>query len=329
MNIFRTSAPVRLDFAGAWTDVAPFAHREGGVVVSAAIALRAHAELTVGGEQYHLRSDDLDDHQEFASPREFARDGRVELLKAAIRFNDPGPCHLRTRSDVPPGSGLGTSGALVVALAAALDAAHGEHRSPAELAEAGYRLETIEAEHAGGRQDQYSAAFGGFNSFAFGSAGVEVTPLALDPAFADELARHLVICYTGHSRVSGDTISRVMSAYERHDHHVVDALRSLVGIAEQMSRALVAADLAEVATLLSANWQQQLRLDAAMRTPAMARLEGAMAEAGAMGGKAAGAGAGGSMFFLVADAERAAAAATACGVQILPLQWSSEGIIFE
>ena len=160
VNRFRASAPVRLDFAGAWTDVAPFATDEGGVVVNAAIELRANAEVIVGGEGYHLRSDDLDDELEFATPKEAPHDGRLDLLKAALRLSDPGPCRLRTWSEAPPGSGLGSSGALDVALIAALDAARGIHRRHVTVAEAGYRLETLEAAHAGGKQDHTSQPLG-------------------------------------------------------------------------------------------------------------------------------------------------------------------------
>jgi D-glycero-alpha-D-manno-heptose-7-phosphate kinase len=329
MNIFRASAPVRLDFAGAWTDVSPFAEREGGAVVNAAIKLHAHAEVLVGGERYYLHSKDLNEQQDFDAPKHFPRDGRLDLLKAALRETDPGPCRLTTWSDVPLGSGLGTSGALDVALAAVLAAARGEFRAPIELAEDGYRIEAVDAEIPGGRQDQYAAACGGFHRFGFGANGVDITPLAIDPAFADELAAHMIICYTGQSRVSGSTIARVIAAYERGDPPVVDALRALAGMADRMAEALLAADLARVGQLLSANWQQQLRLDARMRSPEMARLEAAMTAAGALGGKAAGAGAGGSMFFVVPDLARAAAAATECGAQVLPLQWASEGIVVE
>ena len=251
-----------------------------------------------------------------------------QLLKAALRLADPGPCRLRTWSEAPPGSGLGSSGALDVALMAALDAARGDNRRPVEVAEAGYRLETLEAEHAGGRQDQYAAALGGFNHLAFGTRGVGVTPLRLDEAFTAHLARHTIICYTGQSRVSGNTITRVMSAYQRGDRQVAHALRSLVGIAEQMTVALRAADLATVGSLLSANWAEQQRLDPAMCTDEMARLESAMTSAGALGGKAAGAGAGGSMFFVVTDPARAVAAARANGARVLSLRWASQGIIF-
>ena len=328
VTVHRASAPVRLDFAGAWTDVAPFATREGGVVVNAAIELRANAEVIVGGDRYHLRSDDLDDRLDFATPQEFPRDGRLDLLKAALRLFDPGPCQLRTWSEAPPGSGLGSSGALDVALIAALDSARGDRRTPVDVAEAGYRLETLEAAHAGGRQDQYAAALGGFNRLDFGADAVGVTPLVLNEAFAEDLARHTIVCYTGKSRVSGDTITRVMSAYQRGDPAVVNALRALVGIADRMTDALLAADLASVGTLLQANWQQQLQLDPAMQTAEMARLESAMTAVGAFGGKAAGAGAGGSMFFIVPDPGRAAAAALASGAQLLPLRWATEGIIF-
>ena len=309
MNVFRASAPVRLDLAGAWTDVAPFATEVGGIVVNAAIGLRAHAEVTMGGDRYYLRSDDLDDQADFATPAEFPRDDRLALLKLDQQLADH-------------------SGAMDVALIAALDAARGVHRTHVKMAEAGYRLEILEAEHAGGKQDQYAAALGGFNRLDFGDHGVGVTPLELNAAFADDLARHTIVCYTGKSRVSGDTITRVMSAYQRRDRQVVAALRELLAIADRMTDALLAADLAAVGTLLSANWEQQQRLDHGMCTPDMARLESAMTSVGAMGGKAAGAGAGGSMFFIVPDVAQAEAAATASGAQVLPLKWASQGIIF-
>lgn len=325
--ITRWSAPARLDFAGGWTDVAPFADEAGGVVVNAAIALHAHVEVELGGAGYRLRSDDLDDTLEVATVRDLPADGRLDLLKAALRLADPGPCRLRTWSEAPPGSGLGSSGALDVALMAALESTRGATPSPAEVAELGYRLEAIEAGHAGGRQDQYAAAFGGFHRFAFGSTGASVTPLQLDAEFTRALAHHIVLCYTGQSRVSGETIARVMGAFVRRDRAVVEALHQLVRIADRMADALRAGDLAQVAQLLSANWREQQRLDPGMQTHTMARLEAAMHHAGALGGKAAGAGAGGSMFFVVPDPERAVAAARSCGSRVLSLEWAPLGII--
>jgi D-glycero-alpha-D-manno-heptose-7-phosphate kinase len=136
-----------------------------------------------------------------------------------------------------------------------------------------------------------------------------------------------VLCYTGRSRVSGATIARVMAAYERGDRPVTGALRALKDLAGAMAEALRAADLARVAGLLSENWKHQQALDPEMCTPEMARLERALAGAGALGGKAAGAGAGGAMFFITRDDPGPAiAAAREVGATVLPVRWAREGV---
>ena len=118
---FHATAPVRLDLAGGWTDVPPFSAREGGLVVCAAIELLARVEVRLGGARIRLVAEDLGQELECADSGGLVLDGRLDLLKAALRmFPVQGPCTLRTRSDVPPGSGLGSSGALDVALVAAL-----------------------------------------------------------------------------------------------------------------------------------------------------------------------------------------------------------------
>jgi D-glycero-alpha-D-manno-heptose-7-phosphate kinase len=234
---------------------------------------------------------------------------------------------LTTRCDAPPGSGLGSSGALGVALVAALTRARQDPFGQQDLADQAWQVETIEARLPGGKQDQYGAALGGFHRLSFRDPDVGVEPVTLDPAFAATLERQVLLCYTNKSRVSGDTISRVMDAYERGDAKVTGALRALKDVGNAMAEALRAADLARVGALLHDNWKHQQALDPGMRTAEMARLEGAVANAGALGGKAAGAGAGGSMFFVMKGAARdAAAAVRAAGATVLPLAWSAEGV---
>lgn len=325
----RASAPVRLDFAGGWTDVAPFAIERGGVVVNAAIELRAHVSIEPA-DQFELRSDDLGLVIHPRSAAELEPDGRLDLLKAAVRMSGIGPCRLHTRSDAPPGSGLGSSGALDVALVAALDRASGAGGSPGDpsaLAERAWRLEAVEAGLPGGRQDQYAAALGGFHLFGFGAAGVTPRRLDLDPAFRAELADRLLLCYTGQSRVSSETIARVMTGYVKGEHRIVSALEGLVETGLRMGDALDAGDLARVGALLSENWRLQRQLDPGMRTEGMARLEQALEGSGMLGGKAAGAGAGGSMFFLISgDLALAAVRARAAGATVLPVRWADGGV---
>lgn len=322
-----TSAPVRLDFAGAWTDVAPFATTEHGAVVNAAIDLRTRVELQLEQSRYDLWARDLDARAQAGTLEELGRDGRLELLKAAVRRGNLGPCRIHTKAEAPPGSGLGTSGALGVALMYAVDTALGSPRDAAATAEAAWQMETVDAAVAGGRQDQFAAAMGGFQHLSFDRGGMRAVALPAEPEFARDLASHILVCYTGRSRFSGDVISRVMKAYQDGEQHVGAALRTLAQIGDAMAAAFRRHDLTAIGRLMAANWIEQQRLDPAMCTPEMAQLYDAMRSAGAVGGKAAGAGAGGSMFFLIpGDVARAERTAREGGVILLPLRWAGRGV---
>jgi D-glycero-alpha-D-manno-heptose-7-phosphate kinase len=326
-RVFRAAAPVRLDFAGGWTDVPPFSTREGGVVVSAAIGLHAHAEVHPGGEGLRLTAEDLDASLTLPDEAALTPTGPLSLLQAALRLLPVGPCALLTRSDAPAGSGLGSSGALDVALVGALTEARGEVRDPRAVADLACRLEGVEAAIPGGRQDQFTAAYGGFLRLGFRDPAATVEPLAIDPAVLAALERRMLLVYTGASRFSGATIGRVMRAYEHGDRQVTAALHGLREVAERMPEALRAGDLAGVGALLDRNWAHQRTLDPGMCTPRMERLAEAMRAQGTLGGKAAGSGAGGCMFFLGPDdSGPAAAAARALGMTVLPVRWVERGL---
>jgi D-glycero-alpha-D-manno-heptose-7-phosphate kinase len=327
MNVFGAAAPVRLDFAGGWTDVPPYSAREGGVVVAAAVQLYVHAEVRPLERGYRLASKELEQVLEYDGLPALAGEGPLPLLRAGLRLLQAAPCSLSTRSDAPHGSGLGSSGATDVALVAALAAAGGRELSIREIADLACRLEGEEAGIPGGRQDQFAAAFGGFLRLTFRDPEAIVGPIVLDPTFAAELERRVLLCYTGDSRFSGNTIARVMRAYERGEPAVAGALDGLRAAAEAMGDALRGGDLARIGALLSENWRLQQRLDAGMSTPEMRRLEAAMRDAGCLGGKAAGSGAGGSMFFLTPDDPAPAREAVArLGMRLLPVRWATVGV---
>ena len=327
MRVFRAAAPVRLDFAGGWTDVPPFSAREGGVVVSATIGLYAHAEVRPGGAGLRLAAEDLGASLDLADTAAPAAAGPLALLHAGLRLLPVGACALTTRSEAPPGSGLGSSGALDVALVGALSAARGETPDARWVADLACRLEAVEAGIAGGRQDQFTAAFGGFLRMTFRDPDATAERLPLDPALLAEREGRMLLVYTGAARVSGGTLGRVMQAYERGDRAVTGALVGLREVAERMPDALCTGDLARVGALLDANWRHQQILDPAMCTPLMARLGEAMRAHGVLGGKAAGSGAGGSMFFLGPDDPGPAAdVARAMGMTVLPVRWVDTGM---
>jgi D-glycero-alpha-D-manno-heptose-7-phosphate kinase len=326
--VARAAAPVRLDFAGGWTDVPPFSTREGGVVVNAAMNLFVRAEAAHSASGFHLVAGELGAEMRVAAIAESVPDPRLVLHAAALRHCRPAsPVSLSTTSDVPPGSGLGSSGALDVALVASLAALEGHRLGPLALAHSAWQLEAVEAGVPGGKQDQYAAAVGGFNVMSFRDPDVGVTSLEIDPVFAAELARHIVLCYTGASHLSGNTIARVMAAFEAGNLLVAGALHELKDVALEMADAMRRADVARVGALLTRNWQAQQRLDAGMCTPGMAQLEDAALAAGALGGKAAGSGAGGCMFFLAGrDVAAVRDAAVAQGARLLPVEWAWTGV---
>ncbi len=179
---YRAEAPLRLDLAGGWTDVPPFSQREGGVVVNAAIGLYARVALRLGGELIRLVAEDLNQTVEMVDSGGLVADGRLPLHKAGLRmFPVSFPCTLATRCDAPAGSGLGSSGALDVALVAALSAARLERPDRREIAQHAWQLEAVEAALPGGKQDQFAAALGGVQRLTFRDPDVGVEPLTLDP----------------------------------------------------------------------------------------------------------------------------------------------------
>jgi D-glycero-alpha-D-manno-heptose-7-phosphate kinase len=195
------------------------------------------------------------------------------------------------------------------------------------VADSAWRLEVVEAGMPGGKQDQWASALGGFRRFTFHDPAVESENLRIDPEFLRFLERHMLLCFTGTSRISGRMISRVVGGYERGEHAIVSAFHGMKEVATRMAEALVSGDPVRVGELLSRNWAYQCTLDPGMRTAEMASLERAVSLAGIFGGKAAGAGAGGCMFFLArTDPGRVMEAARDAGARILPMAWTPDGV---
>ena len=328
--IAHARAPLRIDLAGGWTDVAPYSARAGGAVVNVAISLHAHAQVRRQRGGVDLRALDLGAAVSARKAAELRPDGELALLKAAARRLGPATgFEVTTSSDAPPSSGLGGSGAMGVALVAAFAALDGQRPQAAEIAQRAHQLETGDAGILGGKQDQYAASLGGLQFLEFGEQSVGAT--RLNPAAASllELERHLVLCYTGASRLSGATHQQVWSRYAAGDAAIGRALDGLRACAFAMRDAIGAGDVPRVGELLTRNWGFQQALGEGVRTEAMGDLERAAAAAGSVGCKACGAGAGGCMVFL-ARAGRAFAVADAlrrAGGQVLRFSFDGAGVV--
>ena len=206
--IIRSKAPLRLGLAGGGTDVSPFADLYGGSILNATINLYAHATIIPNDNNtIELIALDQDKRQSHDSSLNLELDGQLDLLKGVYNriakdyLDKPLSFTLQTHVDAPPGSGLGSSSTLVVAIIGAF--AHwlklplGEY----DVAHLAYEIERIELGLAGGRQDQYAATFGGFNFMEFYKDDkVIVNPLRVKTKYVNELQHNMVLFYTGTSR---------------------------------------------------------------------------------------------------------------------------------
>src|SRR5256886_600360 len=179
---FHASAPMRLDFAGGWTDVPSFSAREGGIVVNGSIELRAQVQLELGGQLLRLVSEELGETLECANSGGLTPGGKLPLLTAALRmFPVLGGFTLTTRCDAPSGSGLGSSGALGVAPVGGFAAARQERLSAPESADQAWQGEAVEGRTPGGKQEQNAAAPGGFHRLRFREPDRRIEAVAPHP----------------------------------------------------------------------------------------------------------------------------------------------------
>src|SRR5215831_12146145 len=206
----RAKAPLRISFAGGGTDVPPYPETYGGCVLNATIdcyawgSLRPRLDRRIG-----IESADLNLHVEFPLTGELRMDGSLDLAKAAIKrlaAVDSEGFDVFLQSDAPPGSGLGSSSALVVALVGLVRDFRSLTLGSYQVAETAYLIERHDLQINGGLQDQYAASFGGFNYMEFQKDCVIVNPLRVNRGTINELEHNLLLCYTGKTRRSDHII---------------------------------------------------------------------------------------------------------------------------
>jgi D-glycero-alpha-D-manno-heptose-7-phosphate kinase len=283
----------------------PYAAERGGMVLNATIDRYAYASLTCDGRQdLAVRSLDYDLSTQFDLEQPLVYDGQLDLVKSAIKWMNreagitPTGCgELQLNTDAPPGSGLGSSSAVVVAMLNAFSAWRGIPLTVYELARLAYELEREDLGIKGGMQDQYAAAFGGFNFIEFGATGVVVNPLRVSPRILNELQYCLLLCYTGGTRLSAHIIDAQVRNYQLGESEVLDAMQQLKELTVLMKNALVLGNLSEFGTLLHEAWVNKKKMAGQISTPHLDEIYEEARRSGALGGKVTGAGGGGYMFF--------------------------------
>lgn len=292
-------APLRLGLAGGGTDVAPYCDIYGGCVLNATISLFTHCHLEVIEGPAIFIAADFDQSSAWTD----SDPNHLLLHKAVYRhitnaFLDGVPPSLRviTYSDAPPGSGVGSSSALVVAMIQAFVEMFQLPLGDYEIAQLAFQLERVDCGMAGGKQDQYAACFGGFNFMEFGANDrVVVNPLRLKAELAYELESRLLLYYTGRSRCSATIIEAQMAATTSQNPVGLQAMHEIKAAAQNMKEQLLLGEVSAVLDVLGASWSAKKRAAPGISNTFIDEIADAAMGAGANGLKISGAGGGGFM----------------------------------
>ncbi len=318
-----------MSFAGGGTDVAPFPEREGGLVLSATINRYAYGALMPRADsEITLESIDFDMLLRYGREDELSFDGRLDLAKAAIRRLGRGGFDIFLHSNAPPGSGLGSSSAVMVVLIGLLKEFHRTALTDYEVAQLAFELERVELGIRGGLQDQYAAAFGGFNFIEFERDHVIVNPLRISPDVVHELEHNLLLCYTGVTRSSDRIIEDQTDRWTGGDDDALASLRESKELAVAMKNALLQRRVSDFGDLLGAAWEHKKKLSPKISTDFIDTAYEEARKHGALGGKVTGAGGGGYMLICCPfqRKHRVAEALRKLGVEVDQFEFASNGL---
>jgi D-glycero-alpha-D-manno-heptose-7-phosphate kinase len=234
----------------------------------------------------------------------FVYDGQLDLAKGVIdHFRRERPLvdglEVTLHNDAPPGSGLGSSSAITVAVVSAISELLRLPTDDYYVADLAYRIERHEVGIKGGKQDQYATTFGGFNLIEFHPGGtVLVMPLRLRPETVWELEHSLVFAYVGGGHFSDQIIEKQVRNYEQRRTDSIHAMDRLKVLTHDMKRALLVGNLREFGELLDLAWESKRQMANGISNSRIDDIYHAALDAGALGGKMSGAGGGGFMLFV-------------------------------
>ena len=286
-------APVRIDFAGAWTDVPMFYETFGGATLNAAIKKYVHGELLSGS------------HRE-------SKDGMTVHYEA----------------NLPWGAGLGSSATMnVLWLGLVKGRPLTSVKERLVLAEDAFKIEKVLG-IIGGKQDQCASAVGGINVFEFTKDGIRSTPVGISSSRIAELEKTLLLCYTGVARLSSRIHENVWGNFAKGHRDIIDALIRMRDSAFEGKDALEAGDFEKFGRIFTMQFECAKIMDGSTSNQGLEDLF-ALVKDDVVGGKPCGAGGGGCVVFCCKGEEgksRATQKLTKAGMTIIDLAFDFQGL---
>ncbi len=295
MSLVISRTPYRISFFGGGSDYPEWYRERGGCVLSTAIDKYCYILCRHQPVFFERKHRIVWSHIETV-------DTLREILHPAVReglkylgFDDNKGIEIHHQGDLPARTGIGSSSSFSVGLIHALMALKGQFPDYQSLAEQAVHLEREILKEIGGVQDQYAAAYGGFNKITFSKEGVKVTPLGVNKSILETLCENLVLVYSGKSRLSSDVSQSIVQNINQKEAY----LTLMMDQVEKAEKMLKEGNLDDFGRLLGEGWRLKKELSGNMTTPEINELYDTAIQSGALGGKLIGGGSAGFLLFYV------------------------------
>lgn len=322
-------APVRLSFAGGGTDLPAYFTKYGGAVVSTTLDKYFYVFLNVSGDEtIQITSSDYRTFYRHGGDLPLMFDGDLSLPRAILHhFGLARGISMFLASEVPPGTGLGSSSTVAVAIIKAVTTAKGLFLSKQQIAELACQIEIEKLGTPIGKQDQYAAAFGDLNLIQFSGDGVTVEPLRVTPETRSTLEKNTLLFFTGGTRQASTILTAQKKSSEGNDPQVIAALHAVKAMAFEAKDYLERGDLSHFGKLLDAGWQQKKKFAGGISNLLIDECYDLALANGALGGKLAGAGGGGFLMIYCEPPQQTAVtqALEAKGLKRMDFRFETEG----
>ncbi len=322
-------APVRISFGGGGTDLPAYYNQFGGMVVSTAINRYVYTFISRGASSaLQIISSDFRAFYRHEAGQSFATDGELGLTKAVLReFGALEGLDIFVASQIPPGTGLGGSGAVAVSMITALAAWQGRSLSKIEIAEMACDISINKLKLPSGKQDEFGATMGGLNHIVFTQNNTTVTPVNPPPGAIETFQRRLMLFYTGKSRDSGKILSDQSKASREQNPATLERMHKIKALGHDILAALSEGRLDDFAELLHQSWVQKRGVNTDISNNQIDLAYDTARREGALGGKITGAGGGGFMMLYCHEEHQARVtqAMQALGLARMDFQFDFDG----
>ncbi len=317
-----TRSPLRISLGGGGTDLPSYYRKHGGFVLSAAINRYVYITINEAFKPRiilkYSKLEDVERWEEIQHP----------IIREAMRLTGVmGPyLEIVSLSDIPAGTGLGSSGSFTTALLRALHTVKRSFVPPQELAEQACHIEIDLLKEPVGKQDQYIAAFGGITCFDFlPDDKVVATPLKVAPDTLVNLEDSLLLFFTGASRSAAEVLRDQDTRTRSNASEMLENLHFTKQLGHESRDALVAGDLRKFAELMHVHWEHKKKRSPGMSSGLIDEMYERARANGALGGKLIGAGGGGFLMLYTEDKTRLRSAMRSAGLREVRLQFDFSG----